>query len=61
VIKLRYQFTSKGFHANQALRKRLLDIKEVPKLGNVYRILPTVTEENRSDRNSLATIIQKIK
>jgi DNA sulfur modification protein DndD len=52
---------SKDFHTNLVLRDRLLDSNEVPKLGNVYLITPSVSEENRSDRNNLATKIEKIK
>lgn len=52
---------SKDFYANLVLRERLLDVNEVPNLGNVYLITPSVSEENRSDRNALSTKIQKIK
>ena len=52
---------SKDFYVNEALRARLLDAKQVDKLGNVYIITPSVVETNRTDRNSLSTKIQKIR
>ena len=47
---------SKEFHKNLALREQLLNDPEV-KLGKVYQIEPTIPEAERSNRNSLATLI----
>jgi DNA sulfur modification protein DndD len=52
---------SKDFHANKVLRARLLNVKEVPNLGNVYTITPAIEANNRFDRNTLSTKIQKIR
>jgi DNA sulfur modification protein DndD len=51
---------SKDFLANKILQDGLLNSKQVPKLGNVYLIQPSITESDRSDRNTLSTNIQKM-
>lgn len=47
---------SKEFYKNLSLRKQLLNDSEV-RLGKVYMISPNVDENERSNRNSLSTII----
>lgn len=47
---------SKEFYKNTALRNQLLSDTEV-RLGKVYMITPTIPENERSNRNSLSTLI----
>ena len=47
---------SKEFYKNTALRNQLLTDSEV-RLGKVYMITPTIPETERSNRNSLSTLI----
>jgi DNA sulfur modification protein DndD len=48
---------SKEFYRNEKLRKELLTSQEI-KLGKVYLITPSIKEEERVNRNSLATNIK---
>jgi len=50
---------SKEFYKNLALRDQLMKDPEV-KLGKVYMIEPTIPENERSNRNTLATRITKL-
>ena len=50
---------SKEFYKNLELRKELLNNKEI-KLGKVYMITPNIPEEQRTNRNSLATNIKAL-
>ncbi|WP_305953238.1 hypothetical protein [Emticicia oligotrophica] len=50
---------SKEFYKNIKLREQLLTDSEI-KLGKVYLITPSITENTRSNRNSLSTNIEKL-
>jgi len=50
---------SKEFYKNFALREQLLKDPEV-KLGKVYEITPSIPETERSNRNTLATVIKAL-
>lgn len=48
---------SKEFYKNQTLKNELLTNPEI-KIGKVYMITPSVTEEERADRDNLSTNIE---
>ncbi|QXU41459.1 AAA family ATPase [Pedobacter sp. D749] len=48
---------SKEFYRNTELRNRLFNDNEI-KLGKVYLITPSISEEERVNRNSLTTVIK---
>jgi len=50
---------SKEFYKNQSLREQLLTNPNI-KLGNVYLITPSIPENERRNRNSLTTNIEKL-
>ncbi|MBK8609284.1 MAG: AAA family ATPase [Chitinophagaceae bacterium] len=50
---------SKEFYRNEKLRKELLTNSEI-KLGKVYLITPSIPENDRTNRNSLSTIIKPL-
>ena len=50
---------SKEFYKNIALRNQLLENEDI-KLGNVYLITPSISENSRTNRNSLSTNIEKL-
>ncbi len=50
---------SKEFYKNEKLREQLLTNTDI-KLGKVYLITPSITENARSNRNSLSTNIEKL-
>lgn len=50
---------SKEFYKNEKLRNQLLADGEI-KLGKVYLITPSISENARTNRNSLSTNIQKL-
>ena len=50
---------SKEFYRNENLRNELLKNEEI-RLGKVYMITPSIPENDRTNRNKLATIIKKL-
>jgi DNA sulfur modification protein DndD len=50
---------SKEFYRNTELRNRLFNDKEI-KLGKVYLITPSISEEERMNRNNLTTVIKPL-
>ncbi|HEY0669520.1 MAG TPA: hypothetical protein VGD22_15155 [Sphingobacteriaceae bacterium] len=50
---------SKEFYRNEKLRRELLTNREI-KLGKVYQITPSIEENSRTNRNSLATNIKSL-
>lgn len=50
---------SKEFYYSESLRNELLNNPEI-KIGNVYTIKPSITEEERGNQNNLSTIIKKL-
>ena len=50
---------SKEFYRNEALRYKLLNDDSI-KLGKVYMITPSISESERTNRNSLSTNIKAL-